>query len=96
MGRAITIESTKTGERLYLPSGPLIKMVEKSTITFQDLLADASSRDPTIRQRALKLFESWVAKAPSLPTAQRLTYLERHILRQAFGQNGSRTPQSPR
>jgi hypothetical protein len=58
-----------------------------ATKTYIDLLTEAQSPDPAVRQEALRLFQAWVARSGQLPPDQRLTGVERIMLAQAFKQS---------
>jgi hypothetical protein len=61
-------------------------------ITYADLIASANSRDPTERQRAFKLFQTWVKVSSKISPRDRLTYVERAILNQLFASKGFASP----
>ena len=59
-----------------------------ATLTYGDLLNMAKSGDPNERKRGFGLFQAWVRTAPKLQSDERLTQMERDILKQLFEHKG--------
>jgi len=65
-------------------------------ITFRDLITAAQSGDPNQRKQAFTAYQAWVRAAPNIPSASRLTYMQRDVLNKIFAQKGFSVGQLPR
>ena len=57
-------------------------------LTFRDLIMAAQSRDATQRKQAYMAYQAWLKAAESIPSADRLTHMQRDVLTKIFMDKG--------
>lgn len=66
----------------------------KRRLTFRDLIMAAQSHDATVRKQAYMAYNAWVKAAARIPSADRLTQMQRDVMTKIFMDKGFIKPGS--
>lgn len=66
-------------------------------VTFRDLVTSAQSADANTRKQAWAAYQAWMqaAKDERIPQSDRLTHMQRDVLRKIFTEKGFIKPGTP-